>query len=54
MMYYSNHHSVIGQLYFKNIEIHRKIDQICSSRGRGGSGDGELDEGSQIYKVPIL
>ena len=54
MIYYSNQHSVIGQLYFKNIENHRKRDQICSPRGRDGSGDGELDEGSEMYKLPII
>ena len=54
--YISNHYavhqelqSVLGQLYLKNKQIHRKRDQICVTRSKG-SGKMELDENSQKVK----
>ena len=38
--------SVVGQLYFKNKQKHRKRDQICAYQ-KQGVGEEEVDEGGQ-------
>ena len=47
---YGNVHSVVGQLYLKNKQTHRKRDQSSDYQGRGTWGEGDLDEGSQKIK----
>ena len=46
MLYTRNQQRVIGQLYFKNKQTHRKRDQICGY-SRWVVREGKLDEGSQ-------
>ena len=43
---------VVGQLYFKNKQTHRKREQIWGYTGRRGRG--ELEEGGQKYKLPVV
>ena len=43
--------SVIGKLYFKNNQTHRRRNQVCYHQIRGQWELGELDQGSQNYKI---
>ena len=46
-----NPHSVVGQLYLKNKQTHRKRDQICGDQ-RWGWGEGGLEEGGPKVQTP--
>ena len=48
-------YSVAGQLYFKNKLIEKEIRFVATRGGRGGgAGEGELNKGSQRYKLPVI
>ena len=51
MLCAKNEHSVVGQLYLKKKETHRKRDQMCGYQMHSGRGQEELDEDSQKVQI---
>ena len=47
MLCAKNEHSVVGQLYIKKKETHRKRDEMCGYQMHRGRGQEEVDEDSQ-------
>ena len=45
MLYTRNQHSIVGQLYLKIKQTHRKRDQTYDQQAEGRTGSEELNKG---------